>query len=161
MREGAVILRTGCRVVYAEAWRRTRLLKGTTMTSSAPKGPEERRIIPLRPLAAIPPSTTSDETGSASTRDRGDAARHYLKFMLPSIPVATFILTFVLCYVLLGLSGGSLSAAAAVHGEPVVAVDPTLPFLGALLLGLATGILCMWIYFGYVRISGSDTHHRT
>lgn len=127
------------------------------MTSSVPRESEERRIIPLRPLTDTDTQLMAPtEEGHAQARNREDAARHYLKFMLPSIPVATFILTFVLCYVLLCLPDSALDAAREGGGE---VVDPTLPFLGALLLGLITGVLCMWIYFGYLRISGADARH--
>lgn len=119
------------------------------MTSSVPREPEERRILLLRPPA--------DTTLVPPSREREDAARHYLKFMLPSIPIATFILAFVLCYVLRGLPRGALTVAR--EGGPVI-VDPTLPFLGALVLGVSAGILCMWIYFGYLRVSGADNQRR-
>lgn len=127
------------------------------MTSSVSRDPEERRIIPLRPTVGAIPAPPHAECAETPSRDREDAARHYLKFMLPSIPVATFILTFVLCYVVRGLPSGALAVAG--EGEPVI-VDPTLPFLGALVLGLSAGILCMWIYFGYLRVSGADDHRR-
>ena len=132
-------------------------LKGIAMTSSVPREPEQRRILLLRPPMGTIPVPPQAERPEAPSRDREDAARHYLKFMLPSIPVATFILTFVLCYVVRGLPSGALAVAR--EGEPVI-VDPTLPFLGALALGLSAGILCMWIYFGYLRVSGADDHRR-
>lgn len=133
-----------------------RPLKGTTMTTSAPQGPDDRRILPWRPRTeTLPvPQTERDEPAA---RAREDAARHYLKFMLPSIPIATFILSFVLCAVLLGVPAGAIGATGT-GGR--VTTDPTLPFLSALVLSLITGILCMWIYFGYLRVSGAEDHHR-
>lgn len=126
------------------------------MSSSAPRPPEERRIIPLRPHLESPPAFPPQPRAGAASRDRADAARHYLKFMLPGIPVATFILTFVLCYVLVALPEGALIAT---HAEQHGVVDPSLPFLGALVLGLTTAALCAWIYFGYLRVSGADDSH--
>lgn len=130
------------------------------MSSILPRPSEERRIIPLHPRAESPFTFPSAERPARASRDRAHAARHYLKFMLPSIPVAAFILTFMLCYVLVSSSSGSLAAA---HQDRSAVVDPALPFLGALLLGLTTGALCVWIYFGYQRVSGAaadgDDHH--
>lgn len=157
-REEAVILDARCHVDYAEAGRRPFRLKGIAMTSSVPRESEERRIIPLRPRSETPSTPPPEANTQPSPCDREDAARHYLKFMLPSIPVATFILTFILCYVLRGMPAGAITLAS--KRAPVI-VDPRLPFLGALLLGVITGILCMWIYFGYLRVSGAESHHHT
>jgi hypothetical protein len=35
-------------------------------------------------------------------------------------------------------------------------VDPALPLLGALLLAVALGALCVSIYFGFLRITERD-----
>lgn len=128
------------------------------MTSSVPRGPDDRRIIPWRPRGESLVEAYAEST-QHTLRDREDAARHYLKFMLPSIPIATFILTFMLCSVLLGIpAGGHASVAGQAH---TLSLDPTLPFLGALLLSLITGALCVWIYFGYLRVSGVELRPRT
>lgn len=126
------------------------------MSSGLPSTPPDRRIVPFR-LPSAPPAMASDAPRADTPTDaqavRADAARHYLKFMLPSIPVATFVLSFVYCYLILGI--GTLVApsplSAALHAS--VLVDPTLPLVGALLLALVTGLLCMAIYYGYLRIS--------
>jgi hypothetical protein len=144
------------------------------MSSSLPSEPEERRIVPFRPahhtaktlpsVAALSATLTpasasasgttsqspavSSAAGSAGISTSGahkDAARHYLKFMLPSIPVVAFVATFVACYLMQG--------AAATQST-----EPTVPFLAALLLGAITGALCVTIYFGYVRISMAEAH---
>jgi hypothetical protein len=121
------------------------------MSSGLPSFPGEPRIVPFRPPAGAltrtgPPAPAASTPSPATVRR--DAARHYLKFMLPSIPVTAFIATFVICYVV---------RAGAVDSER--ASDPTLPFLAALLLGTITGALCVVIYFGYVRISSGGVPH--
>lgn len=129
------------------------------MSTSMPSAPDERRIIPLRPVmvldplaeGGIPPGASKQEEPS---RPQEDAARHYLKFMLPSIPIAAFILTFVLCDVLLGLQSALLASAAHILAPPV---DPSLPLAAALTVSATTGALCMWIYFGYLRFAHRDT----
>ncbi len=125
------------------------------MSSGLPTTPEEPRIVPFRvatiarpdadvltqrPDAAPSPIDSTASTGAGKSRD---AARHYLKFMLPAIPVAAFVATFV----------ASLLAQAHAASHPARAADPTMPFLAALVLGAITGALCVHIYFGYVRVS--------
>ncbi|MGH2514285.1 MAG: hypothetical protein ACRDHP_01380 [Ktedonobacterales bacterium] len=126
----------------------------SSSTPNAPNAPNEHRILLLRPALVADLATGEDETpgtrhaeGSHSSED---AARHYLKFMLPSIPITAFILTFVLCDVLLGLQ--SVAVASAAH---IVAPheNPALPLAAAAVVSATTGALCMWIYFGYLRIT--------
>jgi hypothetical protein len=129
------------------------------MWPGVPSASDERRIIPIRPDASSPGSSPRPPSPSPARPSRAvsvvrpdDAVRHYLKFTLPSIPVATFVLAFVLCYLLLGLDATSRSDVTA--GRPV---DPTLPFLAALLLALTTGLLSVWIYRGYRRLRERET----
>lgn len=131
--------------------------------SNVPSAPDERRIIPLRPAAVSNPPVQHGETPNASEpedppRAREDAARHYLKFMLPSIPVAAFILTFVLCDVFLGLQSAALAAAADILPPPE---NPSLPLAAAVIVSATTGVLCMWIYFGYLHITQRDARARS
>lgn len=90
----------------------------------------------------------------ATMRHRGprDDARHYLKFMLPGVPVTTFVLTFLYGYLLQGMHTLVLNGHATEQSY-TPAVDPTLPLIGALLVAFATGMLCLAIYWGYQRIS--------
>jgi hypothetical protein len=72
-----------------------------------------------------------------------DAVRHYLKFMLPAIPVVTFVMSFLYSYLLVGFSS-----------DPVAPADLSLlPLIGALLMSLTTGMLCLAIYLGVQRIT--------
>jgi hypothetical protein len=90
---------------------------------------------------------------AAPPRDaRTEAARHYLKFMLPSIPIATFVLSFVYWYLILGMRLVRPEHVAARVPDGAALVDPTLPLVGALLVALTTTVLCMTIYFGFLRI---------
>lgn len=115
-------------------------------------GPNERRIIPLRPaIPSVPPRAIPEYGASGgAVRSPEDAARHYLKFMLPSIPIAAFILTFVLCNVLLGIQFAALSSETS---GALPRVDPSLSLCAAAAVGAITGALCIWIYFGYLRIA--------
>jgi len=136
-------------------------LKGYQMSTSIPSAPNERRIIPLRTTITSDPAARGGEASSATEpgevpHAEEDIARHYLKFMLPSIPVAAFILTFVVCEVLLGLQSTALATAAHVVAPPE---DPSLPLAAAVVMSTTTGALCMWIYFGYLRISRRDNLH--
>jgi hypothetical protein len=115
------------------------------MSSGLPSFPGEPRIVPFRSPAGAP--TRVEPLAPAEVRR--DAARHYLKFMLPSIPVTVFIATFVTCYL---VRTDAL--------DPARSADPTVPFLAALLLGAITSALCVVIYFGYVRISGGSAPRR-
>jgi hypothetical protein len=139
-----------------------------SISSSRPAAPREGRIIPFPaaaapPLSELPPAPDATGANPATPRAnllglqelhevRAEAARHYLKFMLPSIPIAAFVLSFMFSYLILGIETH------AHHGGPEAAavsttlVDPTLPFMGAALLALVTGALCMAIYFGFLRI---------
>ncbi len=132
--------------------------------SGIPAPSEERRIIPLRTrLTAVPPGVVAagesdpqpHATSALAAPTREDPVRHYLKFMLPAIPIVTFVLTFVYGYVLLGLyatapatTGAELSS---MEGQ-AAGVSPVLPLCGATLLGMTTGALSMLIYFGYLRV---------
>lgn len=126
------------------------------MSTGMPRASDERRIILLYPTAlpdatatAQPAPREHDAAASSALQEREVAARHYLKFMLPGIPVTTFILTFVLCDVLLGVQSATL--AAMTHITPPIGA-PILPLLAAVTMSMITGALCMWIYFGYLRI---------
>jgi hypothetical protein len=104
------------------------------------------------------PATAEDKASGANAPEEPphpteDAARHYLKFMLPSIPIATFILTFVLCDVLLGLQSAAIASVAHIVALPE---DPSLPLAAALTVSATTGALCVWIYLGYVRLTAHD-----
>ena len=125
--------------------------------SNVPNAPDERRIIPLRPAALSNPPVQQGETLGTNEpgeppRAREDAARHYLKFMLPSIPIATFVLSFVYWYLILGMRLVRPEHVAARVPDGAALVDPTLPLVGALLVALTTTVLCMTIYFGFLRI---------
>jgi hypothetical protein len=128
------------------------------MSTSMPSAPENRRIIPLRP-SLVPTPAIGEDDASAAHAPEGpphppeDAARHYFKFMLPSIPIATFILTFVLCDVLLGLQSAAIASAAHIVALPE---DPSMPLAAALTVSATTGALCVWIYLGYVRLTARD-----
>ena len=72
-----------------------------------------------------------------------DPVRHYLKFMLPAIPVVTFVMSFLYSYLLVGF-----------NGNPASPADLSLlPLIGALLLALTTGMLCLAIYLGVQHIA--------
>ena len=128
--------------------------KEIAMSSGNPVIPEDRRVIPFRSAPAStaasshpqPPSPTPQRIPPESPVEVG---RHYLKFMLPSIPIATFILSFVYCSLLVGAAQPRNTTT----GPHAPLANPALPWLGALLLGLTTGALCMLIYFGYQRVT--------
>jgi hypothetical protein len=80
------------------------------------------------------------------------AARRFLKLMLPAVPITAFVLTFLYGYLLLGMHSQKIGGKVA---DPVT-VDPALPLLGALLLSVALGVLCVSIYFGFLRITERD-----
>ena len=80
------------------------------------------------------------------------AARRFLKMMLPAVPITAFVLTFLYGYLLLGMHSQKIGGKIA---DPVT-VDPALPLLGALLLSVALGALCVSIYFGFLRITERD-----
>jgi hypothetical protein len=99
----------------------------------------ERHIIPLRrgPVQDFPDIQTEGGHSPASSRD---AVRHYLKFMLPAIPVVTFVMSFLYSYLLVGF-----------NSDPVTPADLSLlPLIGALLMSLTTGMLCLVIFTGVV-----------
>jgi hypothetical protein len=122
--------------------------------------PTSAKIIPLRRAAeesgdtgsrrAAPRTQTSATRPTPRTRE--DAARHYLKFMLPGIPVTAFVMSFLYGYLLVGMHTLVLNGHAA-ESSYTPTVDPTLPLIGALLLAFATGMLCIAIYWGFLRIS--------
>jgi hypothetical protein len=101
-----------------------------------------RRVVSRAPLATV----------RRTPRTREDAARHYLKFMLPGIPVTAFVMSFLYGYLLVGMHTLVLNGHTA-ESSYTPAVDPTLPLIGALLLAFATGMLCIAIYWGYLRIN--------
>ncbi|HEX6819419.1 MAG TPA: hypothetical protein VF120_13665 [Ktedonobacterales bacterium] len=134
------------------------------------------KIIPLRRPKGNGTATRPDEKyatagnrvplsvrlAAAGRRERSsrDDARHYLKFMLPGIPVTTFVLTFLYGYLLQGMHTLVLNGHATEQSYAPV-VDPTLPLIGALLVAFATGMLCLAIYCGYQRISERVTGDRS
>jgi hypothetical protein len=126
------------------------------MSSGLPATPREGRIIPFPSRAASPVPDAADPGFSAQAvppQDvRTEAARHYLKFMLPSIPIATFVLSFVYWYLVLGMRLVRPEHVAARVPTGATLVDPTLLLVGALLVTLTTTVLCMAIYFGFLRI---------
>ena len=102
------------------------------------------RIIPLRRTTELGPDTTDtpSESGPAPTKPR-DPVRHYLKFMLPAIPVVTFVMSFLYSYLLVGFNIHSIAPADL----------SLLPLVVALLIALTTGILCLAIYLGVQHIT--------
>jgi len=119
----------------------------------------QAKIIPLRrtDAAKYAPARTplANRIAGAGRRARGtreDAVRHYLKFMLPGIPVTAFVMTFLYGYLLVGMHTLVLNGHATEQSY-TPAVDPTLPLIGALLVAFATGMLCVAIYWGYLRIT--------
>jgi hypothetical protein len=128
---------------------------------SAPEQ-DDRRIIPFPRLLAEETFAASGwdhvpERMSRATEERGigsmggeAAGRHYLKIMLPFIPIMMFVVGFVYCSLLVD------------PRTPVPATSPAarattqsaLPLIGALLLALTSGLLCVMIYCGYLRASG-------
>ena len=126
------------------------------MVPNSAGGEHDRRIVPLREISRNP--RPSRITQPMRTEPRGkdpalEAARHYLKFMLPSIPISAFVLSFIVCYLVAGLG-----APPVVTGGKA-SVNPALPLLGAALVGLITAVLSMWIYFGFLHVSGSAEQH--
>lgn len=104
----------------------------------------EGRIIPLRRNGEFGPDRPDiqSEATHASAKPR-DPVRHYLKFMLPAIPVVTFVMSFLYSYLLVGF-----------NSDPVSPSDLSLlPLIGALLMALTTGMLCLAIYTGVMRAS--------
>ncbi len=98
-------------------------------------------------LAGRATSTTPAARGA-----HDDAVRHYLKFMLPGIPVTAFVMSFLYGYLLVGMHTLVLNGHATEQSY-TPGVDPTLPLIGALLVAFATGMLCVAIYWGYLRIT--------
>jgi hypothetical protein len=139
----------------------------TTSTTSTTSTAAHAKIIPLRRAEGANAARSASARGplssriaSAGRRARGtreDAVRHYLKFMLPGIPVTAFVMTFLYGYLLIGMHTLVLNGHATEQSY-TPAVDPTLPLIGALLVAFATGMLCVAIYWGYLRITErSDT----
>jgi len=105
---------------------------------------ETGRIIPLRRTTQPEPDAADvqSETGNTPAQSH-DAVRHYLKFMLPAIPVVTFVMSFLYSYLLVGF-----------NSDPVAPADLSLlPLIGALLMALTTGMLCLAIYLGVQHIA--------
>jgi hypothetical protein len=119
--------------------------------------PKPLTIIPLRRFAedgrrlrdAVTPRLTLLRGGKPGVPL---AARRFLKLMLPAVPITTFVLTFLYGYLLLGMHSQKIGGKIA---DPVT-VDPEFPLLGALLLSVAVGALCVSIYFGFLRITERD-----
>ncbi len=106
------------------------------------KSEGEGRIIPLRRSLLQDMPDVQATNRQPPTRSH-DAVRHYLKFMLPAIPVVTFVMSFLYSYLLVGF-----------NSDPVSAADLSLlPLIGALLMSLTTGMLCLAIYLGVQRIT--------
>lgn len=84
-----------------------------------------------------------------ATRDADEVARRYLKLILPAIPITAFVLTFLYVYLLVGVSAAQSPA---VQGAGAPIVNPLLPLFGALLVAVATGMICLIAYLGYQRV---------
>lgn len=140
------------------------------MPSSAPTPERDSRIIPLRRATGGPARSADGQyaevwpAGSGPLRALGadpasvardDRVRHYLKVMLPAIPVIAFVLSFLYSYLLLGLgiSEPATLAAAQATVPALSPISPLLPLVGAVVLALALGMLCAIIYWGYLRAS--------
>lgn len=132
------------------------------MTPDPSTASKEGRIIQLRPRATSSPASTMLPGGakwspvdhiSTSQLPRADIARHYLKFMLPAIPIASFISTFVFCSLLFGMMMPTQpeKQLSSVQVDPLIVI-PALPFICALMVSIVTGALCLGIYVGYRRI---------
>lgn len=119
----------------------------TTATATAQpqiQTPAEARLTRFAPLG------DSQHMHMAQTEE---AARHYLKFMLPAIPIVAFITTFVFCSLMIDIALPALErqALADVGVKAPPAALSLLPLLGALLVGMVTSGLCVGIYWGYRR----------
>lgn len=115
------------------------------MLPQLPDNREIPRIVHLFPERTSESVAPSPEAVTMEQRLR--EARHFLKFMLPGVPIVVFVMSFVFGYVVVG-----------VHTTPPdggvnVPLDPAQPLLGAFLLALATGVFCSFIYWGFVRIT--------
>ncbi len=111
------------------------------MTTNAPDAaPAPSKIIPLRPERW---HLVMEGMASDSTSER---ARHFLKITLPAVPIASFMLTFLLSYAL-------VASAATSAGH---AINPLPALLSALAVASVTGALCRGIYAGFCQISGLD-----
>jgi|GEM_PF-3450001 len=87
------------------------------------------------------------EIASFSAIQRG---RHYLKVMLPAIPVATFILTFLVGYL-------TEVKNASANNRPI---DPSVAMAGAIGLTIVMGLICTIIYMGFRQVTGlTDSRH--
>lgn len=123
---------------------------------------EDRRIIPFPRLLLEEPSGPRAADGRAERAPRtGEqagigplrselAARHYLKFMLPSIPITMFVVGFIYCSLLMDPRTPVSSTSPAARGTG----QSPLPLVGALLFAITSGLLCVMIYYGYLRASG-------
>jgi hypothetical protein len=157
-----VILPRLCGVVYGER----KFKPGTAFAQLRGKvgamlpPPVDNRtptIIPLRRVAeegqrlrdAITPRLTLLRGGKSGPPL---AARRFLKFMLPAVPITAFVLTFLYGYLLLGMHSQTTSG----KFSGAVTVDPALPLIGALLLSFALGALCVSIYLGFLRITDRE-----
>lgn len=88
-------------------------------------------------------------TSLHTSRQADEAARRYLKLILPAIPISAFVLTFLYVYLLVGVSA---EQSPSTQGPGVPGVNPMLPLFGALLVAVATGMLCLIAYLGYQRV---------
>lgn len=131
--------------------------RASAMLPPPAEDPNIITIIPLRRVAEEG-QRLREAMGPRLTLLRGrkpdmpPAARRFLKLMLPAVPITAFVMTFLYGYLLLGMRSQKLGGMVA---EPVT-VDPALPLLGALLLSVALGALCVSIYFGFLRITEHD-----
>jgi len=155
-------------VVYEERvaeWvamsRHPRVTRREVTSAMLPPPAEEQKpltIVPLRRVAeegqrlrdAVAPRLTLLRGGGKPGMPL--AARRFLKLMLPAVPITAFVMTFLYGYLLLGMHSQKLAGKVA---DPAP-VDPALPLLGALLLSVALGALCVSIYFGFLRITERD-----
>jgi hypothetical protein len=126
-----------------------------------PPEDQDRRIIPFPRLMDVDrcvvdgwdpsPPRARHAVGERHIRaPRGEAlARHYLKVMLPAIPITMFVVGFVYCSLLVDPRTPVPSNSPAARE----AAQSALPLIGALLLALTSGLLCVMIYCGCQRAS--------
>lgn len=148
--------------------------RAAVLGDPADQRPDDPRIIPLRPRperAAHPAPAYADTprlpaaiTRFAVIEDDGPdpdiceeapatVGLRYLAWMLPAIPVAAFVLTFLACYLLMGLALPTDAVRPHLLGN-IPVLDPALPLLAAVLLGTLIAVLCAVIYWGYARVIG-------
>jgi hypothetical protein len=80
------------------------------------------------------------------TSNAGERGRHYLKIVLPAIPIAVLTLTFLIDY-LIEVGDAILSKRT---------INPETPILATIVITAVVSFLCIVIYIGYQRITGTD-----